>query len=64
MKMAVAFYQSSLIIKSCNMAKDINKENDNEEIIIAPEGANYLSDIPNFKFPVNCLFNKGKTGSP
>ena len=44
------------------MAKDINKENDNEEIIIAPEGANYLSDIPNFKFPVNCLFNKGKTG--
>lgn len=60
--MAVAFYQLSLIIKSCNMAKDINKENEDEEVIPAPEGAKYLSDIPNFKFPVNCLFNKGKTG--
>lgn len=61
-KMAVAFYQSSLIIKSYNMAEDINKENEDEEVIPAPEGAKYLSDIPNFKFPVNCLFNKAKTG--
>lgn len=32
------------------------------KIITAPKEAKYLSDIPNFEFPVNCLFNKGKTG--
>ena len=28
----------------------------------APKGANYLSEIEDFKMPTNCLFNKGKTG--
>ena len=32
-------------------------------IIIAPKGCKYLSDIEGFnELPVNCLFNKGRTG--
>lgn len=34
-----------------------------KNIIIAPKGCKYLSDIEGFnELPVNCLFNKGKTG--
>lgn len=32
------------------------------EIKTAPEGVNYLNEIENFEIPVNCIFNKGKTG--
>ena len=32
-----------------------------KKIITAPQGTNYLSDIMS-ELPVNCLFNKGKTG--
>ena len=32
-----------------------------KNIIKAPQGTNYLSDIIS-ELPVNCLFNKGKTG--
>lgn len=41
--------------------KEANKQN-TKTIITAPKEAKYLSDIKDFKFPVNCLFNKGKTG--
>ncbi len=34
----------------------------NLKTINAPEGANYLSEIKDFEIPVNCIFNKGKTG--
>jgi len=30
--------------------------------ITAPKGVTYLSEIKDFEMPVNCIFNKGKTG--
>ena len=39
------------------------KEIKAEKIITAPKEAKYLSEIPDFEFPENCLFNKGKTGT-
>lgn len=32
------------------------------EPMTAPEGATYLGEIKDFEIPVNCIFNKGKTG--
>lgn len=32
------------------------------KMIPVPEGATYLDEIKDFEMPVNCLFNKGKTG--
>ena len=35
---------------------------ENIKPITAPDGAKYISQIENFEMPVNCIFNKGKTG--
>jgi len=35
---------------------------ENFKTIPASKEANYLSEIENFEMPVNCIFNKGKTG--
>ena len=42
------------------MNKDTTTKSE-KEIITAPKGTKYLSDIMQ-ELPVNCLFNKGKTG--